>query len=1032
MQSIKELVAGIPLSTDYLSVRLYNCLRRAGYFYLSDVIDFDRLELMSVKNIGQGSVNEFFDLRDKLSKFTRKEVIAYCCKIGNYSEGENSVILDLESHSVISVANHTVVDPDSFTCISNSGVKMEDCPLLSSDLSTRSYNALRRAKIDTVRELALYNSNDLLKVKNFGRSSYEEVISFIKARTELAEKNKVEIIPDEAYDAAIKICAYFDSCFNNEMSDVTRNILLTRLSAYYCSNSNMKIDSITVLKDLLYDDPIKQMAKEKLFQIVGKTYFDCITINECKAALSQIDIVDDKAIQYYIDEMINQKQIVVRNGYLFNSMPTFEEWISTLSDNNRNILLERCSGKTLEEVGSRVGVTRERIRQIVVKILKKRPILLEDGFADIYTKYAFTNSEYQKLFDVNPYIIGFLNLAYSKGKNGLDAFLADQTIPGICKSRVAAAFNDRFLVTESNEIIELNREKMLKWFLKKYFSDKDATLAELESAYIEWLKSYGLDNNTKLLYASGHSFEANVGQNDFCLLKLGKRVRYYDVGSVDVSELLNKVNITQYQGFEISTYKIFADFPEVMQQYDIRDEYELHNIFRKNTKVINEFGISIGRMPMIVVGNGKREKQVKNLLFQLAPISCNDLALEYEIRYGVKKETVLANFFQNIMIYYDGNRFDIDQPRLSLSDFNTMKSLLTEDFYFWSDLARLFSNVNGEDKIELLNSVNIQELGFRMYSQYVIRNTFITADAYFGYLLKRAPLFSLDDFVPGMRSVQAFRNALNDLRDSLDVIEISKDKFVSYSYFNSSIANCDKDTLKIIGQRLVELKEGELYSISADMVSDQINPIIDRINTIYFYNSLIRVQEGFKSAIIGDACVVSNGNKEPNTRDVFMKILKDNGSMSFDDLIEFSIEEYRIQVNRQKIINLLNNTDGISLDLHTKTICVEEDSSENVNWWNNSEYEVTINNKMRVILSSIDRIETYYKQERYSPFVKYCKENNITYVKELLDVDFEAILNMLELSEPVVSEAINQFFCWVNDLDNQSTEAQEILDMFFK
>jgi len=43
------------------------------------------------------------------------------------------------------------------------------------DLSVRSYNCLKRAGINTVQELAQRSIEDMMKVRNLGRKSLEEV-----------------------------------------------------------------------------------------------------------------------------------------------------------------------------------------------------------------------------------------------------------------------------------------------------------------------------------------------------------------------------------------------------------------------------------------------------------------------------------------------------------------------------------------------------------------------------------------------------------------------------------------------------------------------------------------------------------------------------------------------------------------------------------------------------------------------------------------------------------------------------------------
>ena len=56
------------------------------------------------------------------------------------------------------------------------------------DLSVRSYNCLKRAGINTVEDLANKTEEDMMKVRNLGRKSLEEVLNKM---TELGLKLKI-------------------------------------------------------------------------------------------------------------------------------------------------------------------------------------------------------------------------------------------------------------------------------------------------------------------------------------------------------------------------------------------------------------------------------------------------------------------------------------------------------------------------------------------------------------------------------------------------------------------------------------------------------------------------------------------------------------------------------------------------------------------------------------------------------------------------------------------------------------------------
>jgi DNA-directed RNA polymerase subunit alpha len=58
------------------------------------------------------------------------------------------------------------------------------------DLSVRSYNCLKRAGINTVEELIQKNEEDMMKVRNLGKKSLEEVVNKLHELGLLLKKNE--------------------------------------------------------------------------------------------------------------------------------------------------------------------------------------------------------------------------------------------------------------------------------------------------------------------------------------------------------------------------------------------------------------------------------------------------------------------------------------------------------------------------------------------------------------------------------------------------------------------------------------------------------------------------------------------------------------------------------------------------------------------------------------------------------------------------------------------------------------------------
>ena len=55
-----------------------------------------------------------------------------------------------------------------------------DIPLEEINLSVKSFNALKRARVNTVRDLVLMTEEDIMKVRNFGKKAYDEIIGILE------------------------------------------------------------------------------------------------------------------------------------------------------------------------------------------------------------------------------------------------------------------------------------------------------------------------------------------------------------------------------------------------------------------------------------------------------------------------------------------------------------------------------------------------------------------------------------------------------------------------------------------------------------------------------------------------------------------------------------------------------------------------------------------------------------------------------------------------------------------------------------
>ena len=90
--------------------------------------------------------------------------------------------------------------------------------------------------------------------------------------------------------------------------------------------------------------------------------------------------IEYNLVEKALNKLINEFQIEEVDGKYRKRLPYSNDWINTLKENERKAITLKFQDKTLQECGDVLGVTRERVRQIISKVLNKKPILREDHF----------------------------------------------------------------------------------------------------------------------------------------------------------------------------------------------------------------------------------------------------------------------------------------------------------------------------------------------------------------------------------------------------------------------------------------------------------------------------------------------------------------------------------------------------------------------------------------------------------------------------------------------------------------------------
>lgn len=333
--------------------------------------------------------------------------------------------------------------------------------------------------------------------------------------------------------------------------------------------------------------------------------------------------------------------------------PSIIEYVNIMEDKrNRHIILDRLGGNTLQVIGDRYDITRERVRQICKKVLraahKRGRCFREDKYLRFFSKYLISRDDFTFAFDEPLSTYEYLNImcsAKSQEKKSLEYVLKDEDIPVLIRMKAERAIY-RFFVTVNGQQIHKDKQSLINFYLKTYCRDL-THIEAFESGYQNFLDELGLSCDENLMLKRDiHAIEAYLNRQPCILWNQGRRFRYYDIQLRDYGRLLEAVNLKQYDGMEISTLKLLRENTALMNEYDIRDEYELHNLLKRIWKE-TDYSVEFKKMPTIEIGSVSRDNQVLSLLSQCSPVSKQHFAVLYEEAYGIKSSTVLANYLNN-------------------------------------------------------------------------------------------------------------------------------------------------------------------------------------------------------------------------------------------------------------------------------------------------------------------------------------------------------------------------------------------------
>ncbi|MDO5713686.1 MAG: hypothetical protein Q4Q07_04570 [Tissierellia bacterium] len=553
-----------------------------------------------------------------------------------------------------------------------------------------------------------------------------------------------------------------------------------------------------------------------------------------------------------------------------------------------------------------------------------KAVFREDNYAYIYRHYAMDKETFHHVLG-SDYVYNYLEMLYAghgKEKAAPETILEDIVVPIVLRKRFEKAiFRD--YITIGQDRVRKQRSSLINYAVRK-FAKKDINEMMFKKQYLDLVKTLGLEDVGNIgCYDRG--MQNRLAASHIVLWKYGRMLRYYNQANYDFTELLETLDLNQYHDEEYSSMKLFRDHPELMKNYDIHDEYELHNLLKKICSEEEYPEITFKRMPVIEFGEVDRAKQVKELLYELAPIGYYDFAEAYEEKYGVMAVTVRANYLQGIEEYLSDKEYVIDFPRIPESAKSTLIEALHEDFYLKEDLIPLIQSLVPSLSRETINPRSIKTLGFLNYENYVVRDTFLNGTQYFNHLLTAQDEVDLSEIDGRIKKIPNFSALLYRLRSTYTIIEYQPDKYVSLDSLREQ--GITEDHLRQYIDSVLDFVGDGIYFTITSLRADGFTHALDKLNyDAWFYASVLAEHREKVSYIrVGKNKILRTGD-DFEMEDFLESIVYgcEDMYMVFPQLTELLHTKYAVLAGKHYLRTIIDSS-GMHYDRITNTVYAHDE-----------------------------------------------------------------------------------------------------------
>lgn len=854
------------ITTLKFSVRSLNALKKSGINTIGELLKLSDENIYKIKNIGAKSAQEIIETKNILD-----------IKRGELS---SSAFTSTADSNLAYIQNRPTFE-DEF------GIIYYDAFIVDSALSNRAKNSLLQVGIEKLSQIRRFTFEDFMSIKNMGSKTAQELVEVISSFYFEPQKkeNSFEFL-DENIEFIISEIDHFFGIDKRTVTLLISKLLEQQPQLYgesliykiyeqkeiLCSLKNLVVNSIKAKTTLSKNVLISSLPKH----LLNTTILEKILL----------ELEYDGTIFFEDDESLSFRY------------PTILEFAESLNEKEREIFLKKISGRTLEEIGTDCGFTKERARQKLSGILKKRPQLAEDKYIYVFSSYNFTLEDFKFSFGTNDEVYYYLEsicTVKNKDKKVIDDSLNDENISIEMKKRIEKCVFKNYINT-GDRMIHKDRRSLIKYAASIFAKDK-IKYDDFVDKYHLWLNDYGIYDNKYIL--TSRFYENRLNACDYVLWNFGRSFRYYDIQAREYGDLFDGLDLEQYEDVELSAYKFFKEYPDLMQEYDIHDEFELHNLLKKSGHYSEN--IVFGKMPTIVIGNGDAEKQALELLYNNSPISANNFGVLYEETYGIKKDTAMGGHFKALRQYYHEGIYTVDYERLSEYESDYIRNSLTDDFYILSNVQKRYLSQFPHGDIKRINARSLMEIGFKVFSQHLLNGKYHNLSEYVQSLLLDKDFVDINEITNGIQRTGTFTTELYKHRANYEIIEYMPKQYMNIKRLEA-VGISKKDLVDYCNAVNEFISPGAYFTIrflNKMIFEHSLNDL--GFDDTFYAAILTEDRKHFSYFKAANNKVFFVGNKEVLFTDFLEYVFKDFDKIDIYDLQQLLQEDYGLHFSKESL-----------------------------------------------------------------------------------------------------------------------------------